>query len=267
MDHANAPVVTAVGAGVAVMLAPPFGATLVPCTWAAAATQLPGTTVAPHVVPVTVADHAPGLAAASVPCTSTSIAVAPVSPLRTCGLTTPDTVVQLPAPEGLKRRLYPVAAPCVLSVPGAVQVMASSLLVPSGSAATLAITGAFGAYSPTEAVVSVLVADQALVPPPLTAWTSTSIAALDAKPDRSYGLLTPVTTVQVPAPEGLHCKLNPMAALCVLSVAGVAQVAMRALPVPWASDAAPGAFGAAVAVPSVVVADHALVPAAFTLWS
>ena len=96
--------------------------------------------------------------------------------------------------------MYPVAAPCFVGS-GAIQVMAS-LFGPVPATPNSAITGAFGAYGPTEAVVSVLVADQALVPPPLTAWTSTSIAALDAKPDRSYGLLTPVTTVQVPAPEG-----------------------------------------------------------------
>jgi hypothetical protein len=63
--------------------------------------------------------------------------------------------------------------------------------------------------------------------------------------------------------------LNPLAALCVPSVAGAVHVTVRLLPVPWASDAAPGVFGiyAIVAVLSVLGADHALVPAAFELWS
>jgi hypothetical protein len=55
-----------------------------------------------------------------------------------------------------------------------------------------------------------------------------------------------------------------VAALCELSTAGAAQVTIRSLPVPCAS-AAVGAFGAAVAVVSVLVADHALVPAVFEL--
>ncbi len=61
--------------------------------------------------------------------------------------------------------------------------------------------------------------------------------------------------------------MNPVALLCVLSVVGVAQVTMRALPVPCASDAALGAFGMngpIADVVSVLVADQALVPAAFT---
>jgi len=61
--------------------------------------------------------------------------------------------------------------------------------------------------------------------------------------------------------------LNPVAAPCVLSTAGAVQVTIRSLPVPCASDAALGVFGAAVTVVSVLVADHALVPVAFELWS
>ena len=49
------------------MFAPPFGATLVLWTCEVAATQVPGATVAPQVVPVVVADQTPGLAAAFVP--------------------------------------------------------------------------------------------------------------------------------------------------------------------------------------------------------
>jgi hypothetical protein len=84
--------------------------------------------------------------------------------------------------------------------------------------------------------------------------------------------VTPDTVVQVPAPEGLDRKLNPVAAPCVLSIAGAVQVTVRSLPLPCASDAAPGAFGAygpaaTPAVVSVLVADHALVPATFELWS
>jgi hypothetical protein len=37
--------------------------------------------------------------------------------------------------------------------------------------------------------------------------------------------------------------LNPVAALCVLSIAGAVQVTVRLLPVPCASDAALGVFG------------------------
>jgi hypothetical protein len=74
----------------------------------------------------------------------------------------------------------------------------------------------------------------------------------------------------VPAPEGLDRRLKPVAALCVLSVAGDVQVTVRLLPVPCASDGALGAFGAygpAVAVVSVLMADHALVPPAFKAWT
>ena len=80
--------------------------------------------------------------------------------------------------------------------------------------------------------------------------------------------MTPVTVVQVPAPEGLDRRLNTVAALCVLSIAGAVQVTVRVLPVPRARDAAPGAFGTygpAVAVKSVLVTDHALTPVAFVL--
>jgi hypothetical protein len=67
--------------------------------------------------------------------------------------------------------------------------------------------------------------------------------------------------------------LNPVAAPCVLSIAGAVQVTMRSLPVPRASSAALGVFGAGVTVTvaapvvCVLVADHALAPAAFVLWS
>jgi len=79
--------------------------------------------------------------------------------------------------------------------------------------------------------------------------------------------VTPDTVVQVPAPEGLDLRLYPAAPSCVLSILEVAQVAVRLLPVPCASDAAPGVFGAAVAVLSVAVVDHPLVPAASELWT
>jgi hypothetical protein len=110
------------------------------------------------------ADHAPGLAAALVAWTSTSIAAAPARPVIVYGLVTPDTVVHVPAPVGLERTLYPVAAPWVPSTAGAVQVAVSFVFVPSGCGATPAIAGAFGANVPAEAVVSVLVVDHALVP-------------------------------------------------------------------------------------------------------
>ncbi len=76
----------------------------------------------------------------------------------------------------------------------------------------------------------------------------------------------PDTVVQVPAPEGLDRRLKLAAALCVLSTAGAAQVTVRLLPAPCANDAAPGTFGAAVAVVSVLLADHALAPALFEAW-
>jgi len=76
--------------------------------------------------------------------------------------------------------------------------------------------------------------------------------------------VTPVTVVQVPAPEGLDRRLNPVAALCVLSTTGFVQVTVRSLPIPCASDAL-GEFGAAAAVVRVLVADHALVPMGFEL--
>ena len=170
-DHANAAPVTAVGAGVAVICTPPFGATLVLCTWEAAATQPPGTTMVPQVVPVWAADHAPGLAAAFVAWTSTSIGAAPARPEIVYGLVTPDTTVQVPAPAGLERRLYPVAAPWVPSIVGAVHATLSLLFVPSGGGAMLATVGAFGAYGPAEAVVSVLVVDQALAPAAFELWS------------------------------------------------------------------------------------------------
>jgi hypothetical protein len=153
----------------------------------------------------------------------------------------------------------------VLSTAGAVQATVSLVLVPSGGGATLAINGVFGAYGPVEAVVSVLVADHALVPPVFDPWSWTSIATPAASPDRVYGLVTVDAIVQVPAPEGLDRRLKPVAALCVLSIAGAVQVTVRLLPVPCASDGAPGTFGAAAAVVSVLVADHVLVPVTFEL--
>jgi hypothetical protein len=79
--------------------------------------------------------------------------------------------------------------------------------------------------------------------------------------------VTPDTVVQVPAPAGLDRRANPVAAPCVLSIAGAVQVTVRSLPAPCASDTPLNVFGAAVAVESVLVADHALVPVAFELWS
>ena len=144
----------------------------------------------------------------------------------------------------------------------------SLVLVPSAGGVTLAIAGAFGAYGPPAAVVNVLVADHALAPTRFEPWTCTSIAAPAARSDRSYGLVTPATIVHVPAPEGLDRTLNPAAAPCVLSTAGAIQVTVRSLPAPCASDSALGVFGAnGPAVVSVLVADHALVPAVFELWS
>ena len=80
--------------------------------------------------------------------------------------------------------------------------------------------------------------------------------------------MTPDTDVQVPAPAGLDRRLYVLAALCVPSVAGAAQVTVRFVPLPWASVAAAGVFGAlgvATAVVSVLVADQTLAPAALKL--
>ena len=112
-------------------------------------------------------------------------------------------------------------------------------------------------------MVSVLVADQALVPAAFEPWSCTSIAAPAARPDRSYGHADTGHVVQVPTPEGLDCRLKLVAALCVPSIAGAVQVTVRSLPVPCANDGAAGVFGAAVAVVRVLMADHALVPVAF----
>jgi hypothetical protein len=64
--------------------------------------------------------------------------------------------------------LYPVAALCVLSSAGAVHVTESLVLVPSTGGATPEIAGAFGGYVGVVDVVSVLVADHALVPAAFT---------------------------------------------------------------------------------------------------
>lgn len=174
---------------------------------------------------------------------------------------TADTVVQVLAPEGLDRRLYPAAALCVLSTAGAIQVTVRLLPVPCANDAA---AGVFGA---AVAVVSVLVADHALVPAVFDPSTCTSNAAPAARPDRLYGLVTPDTVVQVPAPEGLERRLNPVAASCEPSIVGAIQVTVRLLPVPCASVTPPGVFGAAVAVLSVLTTDQPLVPEAFELWS
>jgi hypothetical protein len=45
------------------------------------------------------------------------------------------------------------------------------------------------------------------------------------------------------APDGLDRRLNPVAAPCVPSITGAAQVTVRLLPVPCASAAAADVFG------------------------
>jgi hypothetical protein len=104
-DHANEAPVTAVGAATAVMFTPVFGATGELWTCEAPTCQDPHAIVQPQVVPVVTADQAPGLAAALVAWTSTSIAVAPARPVSVYGLVTPDTFVQVPAPDALERKL------------------------------------------------------------------------------------------------------------------------------------------------------------------
>ena len=118
-------------------------------------------------------------------------------------------------------------------------------------------------------MVSVLVTDQAEVPPAFEASICTSIAAPAARPVSVQGLVTPGTVVHVPAPEGLDRSANAVAALCEASVAGAAQVTVRLLPVPCARETAAGVFGAAVAVVNVLVADHADVPPALeaSIWT
>jgi len=120
---------------------------------------------------------------------------------------------------------------------------------------------------PIAEVVSVLAVDHALVPAAFTPWSCTSIAMPGGRPVRLHGLVAPVTMVQAPVPDGLYRRLNPVAALCVLSAAGAAQLTVRVVPAPCASDAALGVFGAAAAVVSVMGDDHALPPAAFVLCS
>ncbi len=159
-------------------------------------------------------------------------------PDRSNGLTAPATVVQAPAPDGLNRRLNPVAALCVLSTAGAAQATTSCVPAPCARAAPV---GVFGAAA---AVVSVIEGDHAPAPAALVLWSCTSIAAPAARADRVYGLVTPDTSVQAPAPDGLDCRLNPMAASCVLSTVGVVQVTMRPLLGPCTSDASLGGFAA-----------------------
>ena len=77
-------------------------------------------------------------------------------------------VVQVAVPAGLDRRANPVAASCVPSTAGAVQVTVRSLPVPCTSETAL---GAFGACGPAEAVVSVLVVDHALAPAAFELWS------------------------------------------------------------------------------------------------
>ena len=76
--------------------------------------------------------------------------------------------------------------------------------------------------------------------------------------------MTPVTVVQMLAPDKLDRRLKLVAALCVLSIAGAFHVTVRLLPVPCASDTL-GAFGAPMTVESMLVADHALAPPALVL--
>jgi hypothetical protein len=178
----------------------------------------------------------------------TSVAAPATRPDRVYGLVTPGIIVQVPAPVGLDLTAKAVAALCEPSAAGAVHVTVRLLPVPCTS---VAAPVALGANGPPAAVVIVLVADHALAPVAFEAWIWTSIAAPDARPDRVYGLVTPDTIVHVPAPEGLDCRANAVAALCVLSMAGAVQVTVRLPPVPGASDAALCAFGgAAVAIVS-----------------
>jgi hypothetical protein len=105
------------------------------------------------------------------------------------------------------------------------------------------------------AVVRVPVADHALTPAAFELCSCTSIAAPAARPDNSYGLVTPDTVVQLAAPAGLHQRANPVAAPCVLSITGAAQVTLRSLPVPCANVGALGAFGG-IGGGAVTVADE-----------
>ncbi len=163
------------------------------------------------VVSVLVDDHA--LAPVTLkPCTCTSIAApAATAPAWRGWRPAADAVVQLPAPEGLDCRLNPVAALWVPSTVGAAQFTVRLLPEPRAS---VGVPITFGANAPDEAVVSVVVADHALVPVILKAWTWTSIAVPAAETRQcAYGLVTVDAVVQVPAPEGLDHTLKPVAAL------------------------------------------------------
>lgn len=69
--------------------------------------------------------------------------------------------------------MSPVAALCVPSTVGAVQMTVSLVVVPSAGGAAPAITGVFGAYAPVPAVavLSVLVTDPAHTPVMFELWT------------------------------------------------------------------------------------------------
>ncbi len=76
------------------------------------------------------------------------------------GLVTPDTTVQVAAPDGPDRTAYPVAALCVPSIVGAVQVTVRLLPLPWASEIP---PGALG-MNELAAVDSVLVIDHPLAP-------------------------------------------------------------------------------------------------------
>jgi len=201
------------------------------------------------VIAVAVADHAlvpPALAL----WTRTSIAMPESRPDRSYGLVTFGTVVQRLAPEGLDCRLNAVAALCVLSTGGDVQLTVRSVPEPCAS------DGAVGALGTVAAVVSVAVTDQGLVPAALALWTWTSIAVPAGRPDRRCGLVTRATVVHKSAAEGPDCRLNHVAAPCVMSAAGAVQVTMRSLPEPAARATASGVFGGAVVEVLVIIFDE-----------
>ena len=92
-----------------------------------------------------------------------------VSDPITAPLDAPETRVH--DPEGCVRHwmLKPVAAACVLSVAGALQVTVSVVVVPSLTGATIGAAGAFGGATPV--VIVDPVATVLPVPPALLATT------------------------------------------------------------------------------------------------
>jgi hypothetical protein len=126
--------------------------------------------------------------------------------------------------------LNAVAALCVPSTSGAVQVTLRPVPAPC------ARVGAAGAFGTPGAVARVAIADHGLLPAAFVPCTWTSIAAPADGPDSTCGLVTLAAVVQMSAPDGLDWRLYPVAAPWALSATGAVQVTVRFVPGPCARE-------------------------------